>query len=150
LTYGLAAVVFLLLLWWGPTVAFRDPISLVVIAMLMAVGTESLRRQVAREFPDAHRRRVDIHSWWRELSNRVSERLPSAHAALAGAGSHADAVHNGNGAIAASDVELIGKLADLRDRGALTKREFDEEKRHILRAFKPVTRVPIRNHRRDL
>jgi hypothetical protein len=133
LTYGLVAVVFLLLLWWGPTLAFREPISLVVIAVLMAVGTESLRRQVAREFPDAQRRRVDIHSWWRELRNRVSERLPRAHGALARASSHPGAVHNGNGAIAASNVELIGKLADLRDRGALTEQEFDEEKRHILR-----------------
>ena len=77
---------------------------------------------------------MDIHSWWRELRNRVSERLPRAHAALARAGSHADAVHNGNGAIAAFDVELIGKLADLRDRGALTQDEFEEEKGQILRA----------------
>jgi hypothetical protein len=133
LTFGLVVVAFLLLLWWGPTLAFRDPISLVVIAVLMVVGTESLRRQVAREFPDAHRRRVDIHSWWRQLRNRVSERLPRAHGALVRASSHPGAVHNGNGAIAASNVELIGKLADLRDRGALTEQEFDEEKRHILR-----------------
>jgi hypothetical protein len=133
LTYALVAVAFVLLLWWGPTLAFRDPISLVVIAVLMAVGTESLRRQVAREFPDAHRRRVDIDSWWRQFRNRVSERLPRAHGALARAGSRADAVHNGNGAIAVSDVELIGKLADLLDRGALTQDEFEEEKGHILR-----------------
>jgi hypothetical protein len=100
----------------------------------MVVGTESLRRQVAREFPDANRRRLDVHSWWRRVRDRVAERLPRAHAAAPRTDSPAGADHNGNGAIAASDVELIGKLADLRDRGALSEPEFDEQKRHILRA----------------
>ena len=53
LTYGAVAVVFLLLVWWGPTPAFRSPGWLIVIAVLFGVGTEALRRQTAREFPDA-------------------------------------------------------------------------------------------------
>ena len=53
LTYGAVAVVFLLLVWWGPTPAFRMAGWLIVIAVLFGVGTEALRRQTAREFPDA-------------------------------------------------------------------------------------------------
>ena len=53
LTYGAVAVIFLLLVWWGPTPAFRMPGWLIVIAVLFGVGTEALRRQTAREFPDA-------------------------------------------------------------------------------------------------
>ena len=74
LTYAFVAVAFLLLLWWGPTLAFREPISLVVIAVLMVVGTESLRRQVAREFPDERGTRLDFIRGG-GTSGAVSERV---------------------------------------------------------------------------
>jgi hypothetical protein len=35
--------------------------------------------------------------------------------------------------VSAADVALIGQLADLRDRGALTDEEFALQKRHVLR-----------------
>jgi hypothetical protein len=138
LTYAFVAAVFLLLLWWGPTLAFREPISLVVIAVLMVVGTESLRRQVDREFPDGRGTPLDLHRWWRKLRRRVNVGLTRARAALAprssdsGASVNGGARLNGKRAIAPSDVQLIGQLADLRDRGALTNEQFAEEKRHIL------------------
>ena len=53
MTYAVVAAVFLLLVWWGPTPAFRSPGWLIVVAGLMALGTEALRRQTEREFPDA-------------------------------------------------------------------------------------------------
>jgi uncharacterized membrane protein len=53
LTYGVVAAMFLLLVWWGPTPAFRNAWFLLVIAGLLALGTEALRRQTEREFPDA-------------------------------------------------------------------------------------------------
>ena len=53
LTYGAVAVIFLLLVWWGPTPAFRTAWTLIVIAALSGFGTAALRRQTAREFPDA-------------------------------------------------------------------------------------------------
>jgi Short C-terminal domain len=138
LTYALVAVAFVLLLWWGPTLAFREPISLVVIAVLMVVGTESLRRQVARELPDERGMRLDLHPLWWKLRRRVNVGLTRAHSALAPRSSDSDASLKGGAslndkrAIAPSDVQLIGQLADLRDRGALTDEEFAEEKRHIL------------------
>jgi uncharacterized membrane protein len=51
--WAAATGVFLLLVWWGPTPAFRSPGWLIVTAALFALGTEALRRQTDREFPDA-------------------------------------------------------------------------------------------------
>jgi uncharacterized membrane protein len=53
LTYATVAAVYLLLVWWGPTPAFRNPVALIVIAALLVLGTEAVRRQTEREFPDA-------------------------------------------------------------------------------------------------
>jgi hypothetical protein len=53
LTYGVVALLFLVMIAWGPTPAFRRPLSLLLIAGLLVLGTEALRRQTAEEFPDA-------------------------------------------------------------------------------------------------
>jgi hypothetical protein len=50
--YGAVAFVYLLVLLWGPTPATRQPIGIIGIALLVVLGVEVLRRQVAREFPD--------------------------------------------------------------------------------------------------
>ena len=51
--YGAAAFAFLLLLAWGPIPATRQPVGIVLLAVLLVLGVEALRRQTAREFPDA-------------------------------------------------------------------------------------------------
>jgi uncharacterized membrane protein len=51
--YATVGAIYLLLVWWGPTPAFRSPVWLLVIAGLFALGTEALRRQTEREFPNA-------------------------------------------------------------------------------------------------
>jgi hypothetical protein len=53
LTYGVAAVLFLLVVWWGPTAQTRRWGFLLVAAILLVAGIEVLRRLVAREHPDA-------------------------------------------------------------------------------------------------
>jgi hypothetical protein len=53
LTYGLVTLLFLLMVAWGPTRAFREGFSLLIIAVLLVIGVEALRRQTAREFPEA-------------------------------------------------------------------------------------------------
>ena len=53
LAYGVVTLLFLLMIAWGPTPAFRRPLSLLLIAVLLVLGTEALRRQTDREFPDA-------------------------------------------------------------------------------------------------
>jgi hypothetical protein len=50
-TYGAVALVFLALVLWAPVVAFHKPIGLILLAVLMVLGTEALRRQTAAEFP---------------------------------------------------------------------------------------------------
>ena len=52
-TYAVVGLVFLLLVLWAPVVAFHKPIGLLLLAALMVLGTEVLRRQTAEEFPDA-------------------------------------------------------------------------------------------------
>ncbi len=50
-TYGAVALVFLALVLWAPVVAFQKPIGMVLLAVLLVLGTEALRRQTAAEFP---------------------------------------------------------------------------------------------------
>lgn len=49
---GFAAIV-LLLIAWGPTPATRSPLPMLFLIGLLAIGVETLRRQTAREFPNA-------------------------------------------------------------------------------------------------
>jgi hypothetical protein len=50
-TYGAVALVFLALVLWAPVAAFQKPIGMALLAVLMVLGTEALRRQTAAEFP---------------------------------------------------------------------------------------------------
>jgi hypothetical protein len=50
-TYGAVGLVFLALVLWAPVVAFQKPIGMILLAVLMVLGTEALRRQTAAEFP---------------------------------------------------------------------------------------------------
>jgi hypothetical protein len=49
LTYGVGAGIFLLLVLWGPISYVHRPLTLLVFAILAALGIEALRRQAARE-----------------------------------------------------------------------------------------------------
>jgi hypothetical protein len=52
LAYGAFAVVAgIVILWWAPTPATRNPVTALVLVALMGLGLEALRRQTAREFP---------------------------------------------------------------------------------------------------
>jgi len=51
--YGGLAVVVLLLLVWGPTPALRKVVPALLLIALLTAGVEVLRRQTAREHPDA-------------------------------------------------------------------------------------------------
>jgi len=52
LVYGFVVGLYLLLVIWEPARAFNRAGPLIIIAALMLIGTEALRRQTAREFPD--------------------------------------------------------------------------------------------------
>jgi hypothetical protein len=49
--YGVAAIVYVALIAWAPIAAFRKPLGVLLFALLLAAGTEILRRQILREFP---------------------------------------------------------------------------------------------------
>ena len=52
IAYGVAGGLFLLLLWWSPTVQTTRVPLMLAAALVLALGVELLRRQTVREFPD--------------------------------------------------------------------------------------------------
>ena len=50
--YGGAVALLLLLFWWDPTPATHRLVPSLLLIVLVLLGTEVLRRQVIREFPD--------------------------------------------------------------------------------------------------
>jgi hypothetical protein len=116
--YGIAATVYLLVLVWGPTPAFRKLVPILLIAGLVVLGIEALRRQTAREFPDAQA--GDATAALRAWFSRRFARGPAAPAAAAT-----------NGGSAIDDLE---RLSALHDRGALTDDEFMSQKTALLGA----------------
>ena len=115
--YAAATLVYLLVLAWGPTPALRHIVPILIIAALLALGIELLRRQTARECPDARAgdatRRA--RAW---LDARRGH--PDAHAApQSGAG-------NGG------RLGELERLASLHDSGALTDEEYTTQKGLLL------------------
>lgn len=71
--WGGLAVIVLLLIAWGPTPATRSPLPMLFLIALLALGVEALRRQTAREFPDAT---IDdsvdtMRGWWTSARGHV-------------------------------------------------------------------------------
>jgi hypothetical protein len=52
LAFGAAAVLLLLLVWWGPVIQTQRWQLVLAAAIALAFGVEVLRRQTAREFPE--------------------------------------------------------------------------------------------------
>jgi hypothetical protein len=116
LTYGVAALLYLILVVWQPADIFKRPLALLLLAVLAIVGVEALRRQTAEEFPDATLGgagiRESIGSWW---SGRRSPRS-------AGGTPTSDEAR----------LERLERLTSLRERGALSQEEFDAQKAALL------------------
>jgi hypothetical protein len=119
LVFGTVAAVYGLVVLWGPTAATRKPLGILLLAALLALGVEVLRRQVATEFPEAreHENRermatalATARRWRRDEPRRTDEARPAASERVA-------------------DLE---RLAALHDRGALTDGEYASQKRLIL------------------
>ena len=115
LTYGFVALIYLLLIVWAPARIFTQPLPLLLIAGLMIFGTEALRRETAREFPDAMLGgagiRESIASWWGGRRSRSGGAKPSE----------------------GDRVDALERLAGLRDRGVLSQAEFEAQKAALLR-----------------
>ena len=71
--WGVFGVVVLALLAWAPTPALRQVVPALALIGLLALGVEALRRQTAREFPDAKRSDSfkGVRAWAARLGARV-------------------------------------------------------------------------------
>jgi hypothetical protein len=114
--WGAYAVLALLLLAWGPTPALRQPVTAILLLALLALGVEALRRQTAREFPDAERSEsfTGLRNWLAGIAARI-RRLGSRD-------ERADEATLGQ-------LERLGRM---RDSGVLTASEFEDQKSRLL------------------
>jgi hypothetical protein len=112
LAWGAFGLVVLVLVAWAPTPAFRQVILALALIGLLALGLEALRRQTAREYPDA--RREDSFPRVREWARGIGRRAPRV--------------------AASSDTRLdqLEQLGRLRDDGLLDADEFQREKTRVL------------------
>jgi Short C-terminal domain len=110
-TYAVVGLVFLILILWAPVVAFHKPIGLLLLAALMVLGTEALRRQTALEFPDAR------FGGFGERLRATAPRRPEAQPPAPGA---------------PSKVEELERLSALKAQGSLSDEEFEAAKSEIL------------------
>jgi hypothetical protein len=128
------------ILWWAPTPATRNPVTAILLVILLALGFEGLRRRTGREFPDADRH--EFHQRVRDGLARsyrsVRERTASGGAVVVQRASTLGHDLRGAGppAPTAADtrVDQLERLAQLRATGVLDEQEFRDEKARILGA----------------
>jgi uncharacterized membrane protein len=126
LAWGAYGLVILVLVAWAPTPAFRQPILALLLIGLLALGLEALRRQTAREYPDA--RREDSFPRLRGWVRGIGRRAPAAPAQVAPAA----------GAPADPRLDQLERLGRLREDGLLDAAEFEREKTKVLAEAPPA------------
>ncbi len=158
LAYGVVGVLVVLLIVWAPLHWMQQPIPVLVMIGLVVLGVEILRRQTAREFPDAQipDAGAAISSYAKRMtegakdagrkgqeavsgavasrkSDDAAEAPTEVSSAAAGVAAAATAAPP---APAAGDdkIERLERLASLHDRGHLSDEEFAAEKAKILGA----------------
>jgi Short C-terminal domain len=108
IAYGAAATLYLLLLWWSPTVQTTRIQLVLVGALVLGLGVELLRREVGREFPDAPP--PDLGGQLRRGVGRLRGRSEDDDRLAA--------------------LERLGRL---REQGVLSEEEFAAEKAALVR-----------------
>jgi hypothetical protein len=123
-SYGFAAILFLLLLAWSPTPAMSKPLGILLFAALIVLGIELLRRQTAREFPDAQPgdTTARTRAWIAGIRARRAsgEEIDAPRATV------------DESAAVTTRFDDLEQLASLHDRGVLNDDEFEEQKVLIL------------------
>jgi hypothetical protein len=120
--YASTAVILLLLFWWDPTPGTHRLLPSLLLIVLLAIGTEFLRRQIVREFPD----RVTSGSAAgiaQTIATHMREGREKAQAAWAERHPH------DGGDARLDELERLGKL---HDTGVLSDEEFAAEKQRVL------------------
>ncbi|HET6998198.1 MAG TPA: SHOCT domain-containing protein [Solirubrobacterales bacterium] len=110
-SYAVVGLVFLALVLWAPVEAFHKPIGLILLAVLMVLGTEALRRQAAAEFPDAA---------FGELGDRLRASVPGRSTAAPQAPRRE------------SKIDQLERITALREKGALSEEQYEAAKAEVL------------------
>jgi hypothetical protein len=115
--YVTAAAVFLILVAWAPVAAFRKPLGMLVLAVLLAGGAELLRRQIVREFPDYE-------------GGALGGRVKGLAGRFGGGGEPSPATAAAGPAEA--EVAQLERLAALHRDGSLSDEEYAQAKASVL------------------
>jgi hypothetical protein len=117
--YGVVAIALLAVIAWGPTPATQKPLGIVAFALLVVLGVEVLRRQIAREFPDVQPGDTSarLRAWASGARGPIGRTRPAPAVAA-----------NGE----AGRIDELERLASLHDRGVLDDEEFASQKVLIL------------------
>jgi hypothetical protein len=110
-TYAVVALVFLALILWAPVVAFHKLIGLILLAVLMVLGTEALRRQAGAEFPDA-----TFGGFGDRMRASVPGRTATEPTVPAGE----------------SKIDQLERITALREKGALSEEQYEAAKAEVL------------------
>jgi hypothetical protein len=143
--YGALTVFVALLLWWAPTPATRDPALALVLIVLLAVGTEALRRQIVREYPGA-----DMGESLQRVRERAADAVARVREGTWSAGRAASRVvaeakvprAGGGGSSNGDKLERLERLGRLKAAGVLDEQEFAAQKRSILEEPDPENGGP--------
>lgn len=112
-TYAVVGLIFLVLVLWAPVVAFHKPIGLLLLAGLMVLGTEALRRQATAEFPDA-----GFGGFGERLRASVPRRPASEPQAPP----------------QESKIDQLERITALKEKGALSEEQYEAAKAEVLGA----------------
>jgi Short C-terminal domain len=125
ITWGATGFVWLLLILWGGTHALRTWWGILLIGALMAAGVALLRQQTVKEFPEAG---LEPHD--ESMGARMAASVSGAAHKVSGSVHRHEAAHAAHGG--GSTADELAKLADLRDKGAISDAEFEQAKKIAL------------------
>jgi len=114
-TYGITLAVMALIFIWDPIHATGTPAGIIVFTALALFGTYVLREETLRTFPDAQAGAT---------TQAVRERIAS----MRGRSSREPAPEAGT----ESTADQLARLAELRDRDAITREEYESAKSQLL------------------
>ena len=119
--WSVAAVLYLLLVYWGPTHALRTWWGILLVGGLLALGIFALRKQTLEEFPDA-----GLVPAEGSLGTRVAATARRVTVRSDGTTTVEKATST------RSTAEEIAWLLDLKEKGAISDAEFEQAKKHAL------------------
>jgi hypothetical protein len=127
------SVLILVLVWWAPTPAWRNGAMLLILVLLLVAGTEALRRQLIREFPEATRegagerrreRFAAIASGGRQRAGALRDTVTARTASMRSAEAQPSEEDN--------RIAQLERLGRLKQAGVLEPAEFEAEKARII------------------